>query len=133
MKKIRWQPLIFIAVIFLIADCNKAGITIPRSSAASHKVRSITFTAISIKKNSSYTFNIPEITQSVIQGGSVTVNYRNALVIFDTWYSLPFYINENGNLLSLTIAEIRIGEVTIQNTGIEGSSVDYRFDITANN
>ena len=133
MKNIPNPTLFCIAVLFVVNACRKPAVILPQMRGGNSNMQSVIFFGITIDANSTYSFDVSQINQPILDSGSISVYFRNSLVIFDTWYSLPYYSALNGNITSLTISGLRAGSVTIKNGGTTEESADYRFDIAPAN
>jgi hypothetical protein len=133
MKKPPNPTLFLVIVLFIVSACGKPVGIIPQAKSGNKNIVSVIFFGITINPNSAYRFDISQITQPILDSGSVSVYFRNSIVIFDTWYPLPYYSVKNDSVTSYTISEIRVGSAKIENTGTTEASADYRFDIAPPN
>jgi hypothetical protein len=133
MKKPPSPTLFLFIVLFIVGACGKPAGIIPQAKGGNTNIVSVIFFGITINPNSAYSFDIPQITQSILDSGTISVYFRNSIVIFDTWYPLPYYLVKNDSVTSLAISEIRVGSAKIENTGTTELSADYRFDIAPSN
>ena|ERR1700733_11294165 len=133
MKKPPNPTLFFVIVLFIVGACRKPVGIIPQAKSGNTNIVSVIFFGITINPNSTYSFEIPQITQPILDSGSVSVYFRNSIVIFDTWYPLPYYSAKNDSVTSFTTSEIKAGIAKIENTGTSETSADYRFDIASSN
>jgi hypothetical protein len=121
-------------LVFLLA-CTKQGPAGPAGSEGTPgnaNVKSVLFTGITVPMNNTYTFQIPEITQAIVDSGTVSVFYKGAQAQ-DTWYPLPQYYYYNGGLVWLILSDIQVGQATLSNYGLSAFTTTYRFDIIAGN
>jgi len=118
---------IFIGGIFL---CCSKEVTAPRgvdqNQAVNNDLQSVFFQNITIDSSQPYTFVIPEITQSVIQGGSVKAYAVYAVEQGMQWRQLPI-INSCSSRLEVTA--LSVGRIVIQNNLGAAATMTYRFDI----
>jgi hypothetical protein len=123
------------AFLCFVVACTKqgpAGAPGAQGPMGNANVQSITFTNVTVPLNNVYTFQIPEITQAILDSGAVNVYYKGAQAQ-DTWYPLPQYYLYNGNLVWLILSDITVGQATLSDNGVTAESMTYRFDIIAAN
>ncbi len=78
-------------------------------------VTSVIFRDISLPQNSTTTFNVPELTQEILDKGLVTVHINlNTTAGYELWSPLPVVFFDK----IVKVAEIRVGEIDIQNRSI---------------
>jgi len=139
MKDFKSLFLLYIAVSLFMLACSKVGITGPQGPqgpqgpTGNANVQSITFTNITVPLDSIYIFNIPAITQGILDSGNVSVFYQNPAQSPDTWYPLPQYYFYNGGLVWLILSGLQLGTAVLDNYGLTPNAFTYRFDITAAN
>jgi hypothetical protein len=131
MQKSRNPILFFIIAWSLVNACAKPLDLVPEGKGGSTNAQSVLFFGVTINPNASYSFNIPQITGSILDSGSISAYFRSSLVILDTWYPLPYYSIQNDSVTSFSVSEVRLGSASILNTGTTESTFDYRFDIAA--
>jgi hypothetical protein len=142
------RVLLWIAVVVCLlglGGCSKqgpvgpAGATGPAGPAGpagpqgDANVTSVIFTNVIVPLNGTYTFNIPAITQAVLDSGTVTVWYSNPSITPETWIALPQYYFYNGSLVWVILDELQLGKATLSDNGISPYPFTYRFDIIAAN
>lgn len=93
-------------------------------------MQSVTFANVTVPTNNTYTFQMPAITQAILDSGAVNVYYKGSQPT-DTWYPLPQYYYYNGGLVWLILPDITLGQTTLSNVGITAEATTYRFDIIA--
>jgi hypothetical protein len=133
MKQRKSSILLYLFGLFLAISCTKVGITGPQGPAGNANVQSVYFQNVTVPLNSTYTFQIPAITQAILDSGTVAVYYQNPTQSPDTWYPLPQYYFFNGGLVWLILSDIQLGSATLSDNGITPFAFTYRFDITAAN
>jgi hypothetical protein len=133
MKNARHFAPLFILVLIFTNSCNKLLVIPQPATATSSHTSNVLFWNIVINTNSQFSFSIPQITRSVLDSGGVSVYFRSSLVVFDTWYQLPYFSTNKGNSSSMTVSKLQLGSITIQNNGATDSSADYRFEIFSSN
>jgi hypothetical protein len=130
-KQYMW--LLFL-VIIASTSCKKENMV--TSSEVSNQQRSnvntvsqsITYNNVTIDVSGSHVFSIPDITQSVIDKGSVSV-YVTYNSDASQWNALPII---NGCDSRLEISSISVGNVEIKNTLGTAVPMSFRFDIKGN-
>ncbi|HLY68422.1 MAG TPA: hypothetical protein VKR53_01765 [Puia sp.] len=88
---------------------------------------SITFNNVTIDAAETHVFSVPDITQSVIDKGSVSV--YATFTSESQWSALPIIKSCDSRL---EIGSITAGNVEIQNNLGSAVSMSFRFDIVAN-
>jgi hypothetical protein len=131
----RMKPIYRIALLFwmtylLGGSCTKP-ILIPNGPTSRSNLQTIVFYNVTIFTNADYVFNIPQITASVLDSGSIEAYYRSVLVIRDTWYPLPYIPSYTGDSALLYVSGFAVGGATLANFGLKTKTYDYRFDIAA--
>lgn len=119
-----------LALFFLATSCTKQGPAGPAGPTGNANVQSIFFTNITVPLNNTYTFQIPAITQAILDSGTVNVYYKGQQPQ-DTWYPLPQYYFFSGNLVWMILSDIQLGQATLSDNGITATALTYRFDIVA--
>ena len=132
MKYNKLLPLAGMALLFLLLSCSKQGPAGPAGTNGNANVKSVSFTNITVPTNNTYTFQIPQITQAIVDSGVINVYYKGSQPT-DTWYPLPQYYYYNGGLVWLILAQIQVGSAVLSNNGITAAPLTYRFDIIAAN
>ena len=130
MRNLPTRLLAAAALLCASAACTKTGPAGPAGPSGNANVKSVLFTNITVPLNNTYTFQIPEITQAILDSGAVMVYYKGAQPQ-DTWYPLPQYYYYNGGLVWLILSDIQLGQATLSDNGITASALTYRFDIIA--
>jgi hypothetical protein len=110
-----------------------AGQAGPAGPQGNANVTSITFTNVTVPLNGTYTFDIPAITQAVLDSGTVTAWYSNPNITPETWFALPQYYFFNGNLVWVILDELQLGKAIVSDNGVSAYPFTYRFDIVAAN
>lgn len=118
------------AILLSLAGCTKTGPAGPAGPQGNANVTSVIFTNVTVPLNSTYTFQIPAITQAIVDSGAINVYYKGAQPQ-DTWYPLPQYYFYNGGLVWLILSDFQVGQATLSDDGITPSAMTYRFDIIA--
>ncbi|HEV2354053.1 MAG TPA: hypothetical protein VGR89_07410 [Puia sp.] len=132
MKPGNFIPLAASLFLLPLASCTKQGPAGPKGTDGSANVQSVTFTNVTVPLNGTYTFQIPAITQAILDSGTVNVYYKGGQAQ-DTWYPLPQYYFFNGNLVWMILSDIQLGQATLSDNGITAVPFTSRFDITAAN
>lgn len=141
MKKyvLSWTAIVF--CILFVNACTKQGPTGPAGATGpagpagptgpegNANVTSVTFDSVSVPLNGTYTFNIPAITQAIVDSGVVDVYYKFAYT--DQWVPLPYYAYYQSNLVWLILEDFQLGQATLSDEGITSEPTTYRFDIIA--
>lgn len=120
------------AAVFLFssAACTKTGPAGPAGPMGNANVTTVIFTNVTVPLNNTYTFQIPAITQAIVDSGAINVYYKGSQPQ-DTWYPLPQYYFFNGNLVWLILSDFQVGQATLSDNGVTASALTYRFDIIA--
>jgi hypothetical protein len=94
-------------------------------------VTTVIFQNVTLTENGNTMFNIPAITQAILDSGVVVAYYQG--LGGDTWFSLPVYYLSGGTLTSITLYDLQLGSATLKDVGISTGPVNYRFDVIATN
>jgi hypothetical protein len=115
------KPLLILQMtlpFLLLWSCTKQGPIGPQGQQGNANVTSVTFTNISVPLNGTYVFNIPAITQAILDSGTVSVYYSNPAITPEQWFPLPQYFFYNGNLVWLILYNLELGKATLSDSGI---------------
>ena len=84
------------------------------------------FFNIAIDSNSTYSFKIPELSQAIIDSGTMQVYFKSDLVLPDNNYSpLPEYTFSDGKTVIVELLSAKEGQVVLINPGPTTPSMDY--------
>ncbi len=125
--------LFFLSALFIMNSCTKQQPVASQVVEKNPNSLSFVFFNVTINTNSEYTFSLPELTQSILDSGTISVYYRSVLVVEDSWYPLPYFPNYRGNNAFLAVAELQLGQATLKNYGLKATPRDFRFDFSVAN
>lgn len=89
------------------------------------------FFGIIIDSNSTYHFGIPELTQGIIDTGTVQITFKSSIVSLLNWYPLPLYTFPDGATVTVKKAGVLPGQVILQDSGQATPAMDYCFYISS--
>src|SRR5580658_776048 len=126
MEKTGLLLCIFLAAALFLSGCSKTGdgyfgrpLNLPSSPSATAGgtsfSQSIYFFNIIIDSNSTYTFNLPLLTQGVLDSGTFKITFKSNLVVENFWDPLPEFIFTNGATVFVYQDSVAAGAITLRN------------------
>jgi hypothetical protein len=90
----------------------------------------IFFFNIVIDSNSSYTFELPQLTAGALDSGTFRITFKSNLVVENAWYSLPEFIFTDGATVFVYELNVQPGAVTLMNYVKTTPEMNYCFYIS---
>jgi hypothetical protein len=83
------------------------------------------FFNVVIDSNATYTFDLPELTQAIIDTGVVQVYFRTALIVPNQYDLLPVFTIPNGKIVVVNLVSIEVGKITVAEYGPTTPPMNY--------
>lgn len=88
------------------------------------------FNNVVLDSISNDTFNLPRLTQGIIDSGSVTVTFRSSIVWLNTWFTLPNYIFPDGSVVSVYKIGLQPGMAILGTKEATTPAMNYCFALS---
>jgi hypothetical protein len=139
MKDTKLLLVYFFTTCLLLSACGKRdtgyfsdslNTPSPPSSAAPTDSNEIVYSfGIIIRRNSTYTFNLPNLTQLIIDSGTVDITFKSD-IITSVWEPLPIYIFPNGDTIMVELVSEQPGQIVLAADGRTTPAMDYCFSFS---
>jgi hypothetical protein len=135
MRNYTQLPVLIFLFLLIFSSCSKVNNIAStetsggQTAISNTPLESISYNNITIDSSQTFVFSVPDITQSVVDHGSVTVYATYTDQQSQEWLPLPI-INSCDSRLD--IVAITAGKVQIKNNLGAVVSMSFRFDIVSN-
>ena len=126
--------LLMIAIAAVLTSCGKKDsgfFTIVPNNQPPPPADTITqyyyFNNIIIDSNATDTFNLPSLTQGIIDSGTLTITFRSSIVWLNNWEPLPLYTFPDGSTIIVNRVDERPGKMVLQAFGSATPAMNYCF------
>jgi len=93
-------------------------------------VRYYYFNNITIGGNTNDTFNLPGLSQGIIDSGTLAITFRSSIVWLNTWYPLPIYTFPDGSTVTVNRVGEQPGMIVLKAIGPTTPAMNYRFSLS---
>jgi hypothetical protein len=128
MKNLKLLLFLSITAGLALSSCSKREVYLRYPSASPPKPFSeyVYFFYVVIDSNSTHTFKVPDLSQAIIDSGTMQVYFKTSLVLPDNDYSpLPEYTFPDRNAVIVNLISFQPGQVVVGDPGPTTPSMDY--------
>jgi predicted small lipoprotein YifL len=129
--------LLLIVIAGLCTSCGKKGPgyfsiaqTSPPLTGNDTVTRYYYFNNIIIYSNTNDTFNLPGLSQGIIDSGTVAITFRSSIVWLNTWYPLPIYTFPDGSTVTVNRVVEQPGKIVLTAIGPTTPAMNYSFSLS---
>ena len=76
------------------------------------------------------TFNLPRLTQDIIDSGKVTITFRSSIVWLNTWFPLPVYTFPDGSTVTVIRVSLQPGKAVLKASIATTPPMNYCFALS---
>lgn len=134
------RNLLLLLIVFagLCVSCGKKGMggfstAQPTSSVAGNDLytKYIHFYNIVIDSANGYSFNLPDLTEGIIDSGTVTISIRSSLPYLTAWYPFPTYVFPDSSTVTLRRVSEQPGKIVLASVGATTPPMNYFITLSA--
>jgi len=83
------------------------------------------FYNIVIDSINGYSFNLPDLTEGIIDSGTVTISIRSSLPYLTAWYPFPTYVFPDSSTVTLRRVSEQPGKIVLASVGATTPPMNY--------
>jgi len=91
----------------------------------------IHFYNIVIDSANGYSFNLPGLTEAIIDSGTVTISIRSSLPYLTAWYPFPTYVFPDSSTVTLRRVSEQPGKIVLASVGATTPPMNYLISLSA--
>jgi hypothetical protein len=90
----------------------------------------IHFYNIIIDSANGYSFNLPDLTEGIIDSGTVTISIRSSLPYLTAWYPFPTYVFPDSSTVTLRRVSEQPGKIVLASVGATTPPMNYFISLS---
>ena len=90
----------------------------------------IHFYNIVIDSANGYSFNLPDLTEGIIDSGTLSISIRSSLPYLTAWYPFPSYFFPDGSTVTLRRVSEQPGMIVLASVGATTPPMNYFFSLS---
>jgi len=90
----------------------------------------IHFYNIVIDSANGYSFNLPNLTEGIIDSGTLTISIRSSLPYLTVWYPFPTYVFPDSTTVTLKRVSEQPGKIVLASVGATTPPMNYLISLS---